>query len=187
MTTDDWERRIDEVWDLAAGSLVDDEVIARIDAIAAERGDDDARAVFERAGARDSAGRPDEAVPLYRRALELGLDAEYRPQAVVQLASSIRNLGDAGEALRLIEAEHRDHPEGHLLAVPEVVGLVQGGEPVVDRVGGGEAPRTRSRGPRAACWPPRRARAPASPPCTPPPAARPHRRGAACRSRAARA
>ena len=92
MTTDDWERRIDEVWDLAAGSLVDDEVIARIDAIAAERGDDDARAVFERAGARDSAGRPDEAVPLYRRALELGLD-------------------DAGEALRLIEAEHRDHPD----------------------------------------------------------------------------
>ena len=111
MTTDDWERRIDEVWDLAAGSLVDDEVIARIDAIAAERGDDDARAVFERAGARDSAGRPEEAVPLYRRALELGLDAEHRPQAVVQLASSIRNLGDAGEALRLIEAEHRDHPD----------------------------------------------------------------------------
>jgi tetratricopeptide (TPR) repeat protein len=111
MTTDDWERRIDEVWDLAAGSLVDDEVIARIDAIAAERGDDDARAVFERAGARDSAGRPGEAVPLYRRALELGLDAEHRPQAVVQLASSIRNLGDAGEALRLIEAEHREHPD----------------------------------------------------------------------------
>ena len=111
MTADDWERRIDEVWNLAAGSLVDDEVIARIDAIAAERGDDDARAVFERAGARDSAGRPEEAVPLYRRALELGLDAEHRPQAVVQLASSIRNLGDPGEALRLIEAEHRDHPD----------------------------------------------------------------------------
>ncbi|QEO15820.1 tetratricopeptide repeat protein [Agromyces intestinalis] len=111
MTTDDWEQRIDEVWRLAAGSLVDDEVIARIDAIAAERGDDDARAVFERAGARDSAGRPDEAVPLYRRSLELGLDDEHRPQAIVQLASSIRNLGDVDEALRLIEAEHRDHPE----------------------------------------------------------------------------
>ncbi|UOE45274.1 tetratricopeptide repeat protein [Agromyces larvae] len=111
MTTDDWERRIDEVWSLAAGSLVDEEVIARIDAIAAERGDDDARAVFERAGARDSAGRPDEAVPLYRRALELGLDDEHRPQAIVQLASSVRNLGDVDEALRLIEAEHRTHPD----------------------------------------------------------------------------
>ena len=110
MVDDDWERRIAEVWDEAAGSLVGDEVIARIDEIAAERGDSNARAVFERAGARDSAGRPDEAVPLYRRALELGLDEEHRPQAVVQLASSVRNLGDIDEALRLIESEHRDHP-----------------------------------------------------------------------------
>ncbi|WP_173924204.1 tetratricopeptide repeat protein [Agromyces sp. Marseille-P2726] len=109
--TDDWERRIAEVWEEAAGSPVDDELITRIDEIAAERGDSDARAVFERAGARDSAGRPDQAVPLYRRALELGLDDEHRPQAVVQLASSVRNLGDVAEALRLIEHEHRDHPD----------------------------------------------------------------------------
>ncbi|WP_157001252.1 tetratricopeptide repeat protein [Agromyces laixinhei] len=108
---DDWERRIADVWSSAAGSVVDHEVIVQIDALAAERGDDDARAIFERAGARDSAGRPAEAVPLYRRALELGLDEEHRPQAVVQLASSIRNLGDLDEALRLIEAEHREHPD----------------------------------------------------------------------------
>jgi tetratricopeptide (TPR) repeat protein len=109
--TDDWEDRIAEVWTQAAGSMVDDEVIARIDAIAAERGPGDARAEFERAGARDSAGRPDEAVPLYARALELGLDGEHRPQAVIQMASSIRNLGRPDEALALIEAEYRDHPD----------------------------------------------------------------------------
>jgi len=109
MTT--WEQRIDEVWDAAANELVDDEVIARIDAIAAERGEDDARAEFERAGARDSAGRPDEAIPLYRRALDLGLDAEHEPQAIIQLASSLRNVGETGEALALLERAHEDAAE----------------------------------------------------------------------------
>lgn len=107
----DWQERIDAVWEAAAGGLVDDEVIARIDAIAAERGPDDAEAVFERAGARDSAGRPDEAVPLYRRALELGLDDDRRAQATIQLASSLRNLGQVGEALALITAEQEAHPD----------------------------------------------------------------------------
>ncbi len=64
-----WDERIDEVWDDATGEEVGDDTIARIDALAAERGPDDARAEFERAGARDSAGRPAEAVELYRRAL----------------------------------------------------------------------------------------------------------------------
>ncbi|WP_127793607.1 tetratricopeptide repeat protein [Agromyces sp. LHK192] len=130
--TDDWDRRIAEVWELAAGSLVDDEVIERIDAIAAERGDDDARAAFERAGARDSAGLPEDAVPLYRRALELGLDDEHRPQAVVQLASSIRNLGDVAEALRMIEAEYRDHPDAPYrdeVAAFLALALVSAGDP----------------------------------------------------------
>lgn len=106
-----WHERIDEVWEDAAGREVGDEIIERIDAIAAERGPGDARAEFERAGARDSAGRPDEAVPLYRRALEIGLDEEHRPQAVIQLASSLRNLGEYDEALALISAEQDAHPD----------------------------------------------------------------------------
>ena len=101
-----WDERIDEVWADASGEEVGAEIIARIDALAAERGADDARAEFERAGARDSAGRPEEAVPLYPRALELGLDEEHRPQAVIQLASTIRNLGKLDEALDLLRAEY---------------------------------------------------------------------------------
>lgn len=108
---DEWQQRIDAIWNDASGTIGDDELIARIDEIAAERGDDDAQAVLERAGARDSAGRPDEAVPLYERALRLGLDDENRPQAVIQMASSIRNLGDAARALELLEAELRDHAD----------------------------------------------------------------------------
>lgn len=88
-----WDDRVEQVWAEATGDEVGDDTIARIDALAAERGPDDARAEFERAGARDSAGRPAEAVELYRRALALGLDEEHRPQCVIQLASSLRNLG----------------------------------------------------------------------------------------------
>ena len=127
-----WEERIDEVWTDAAGGAVDDEVIERIDALAAERGTDDARAEFERAGARDSAGRPEEAVVLYRRALELGLDEEHRPQAVIQLASSLRNLGENEEALALIVAEHengQDSPYRDAIAAMHALVLASCGRP----------------------------------------------------------
>lgn len=120
-----WEERIATIWSAASGELVDDEVIARIDAIAAERGPEDARAEFERAGARDSAGREAEAVELYRRALALGLDDEHRPQAVIQLASSLRNIGDFEQALVLLEEEQRAHPESpYRDAVAVVTSLV---------------------------------------------------------------
>ncbi|MPS75231.1 MAG: tetratricopeptide repeat protein, partial [Microbacterium sp.] len=107
-----WDDRVEQVWAEATGDEVGDETIARIDALAAERGPDDARAEFERAGARDSAGRPAEAVELYRRALALGLDEEHRPQCVIQLASSLRNLGDYDEALRVIRAEEEIAADG---------------------------------------------------------------------------
>nr|WP_314842571.1 tetratricopeptide repeat protein [uncultured Microbacterium sp.] len=107
-----WDERVDDVWAAASGEEVGDETIARIDALAAERGTEDARAEFERAGARDSAGRPAEAVVLYRRALELGLDDEHRPQCVIQLASSLRNLGEYDEALLVITAEQERFPAG---------------------------------------------------------------------------
>ncbi|WP_203721969.1 tetratricopeptide repeat protein [Paractinoplanes abujensis] len=63
---------------------------------------DDAAGLFERASARDFAGREAEAEPLYRAALAAGLDDERRPQAVIQLASTLRNLGRAGEAVALL-------------------------------------------------------------------------------------
>ena len=107
-----WDERIDDVWADAAGDEVGDDTIARIDALAAERGPEDGRAEFERAGARDSAGRPDEAVALYRRALALGLDEDHRSQCVIQLASSLRNLGEFDEALHAIRAEAERAPDG---------------------------------------------------------------------------
>ena len=99
----DWQERVAEAW---AADVTDAERVALIDALAAERPHDDAVALFERAGARDSAGLEAEAEPLYRRALELGLDEDRRVQAVIQLASTIRNLGKVDESLALLRAEY---------------------------------------------------------------------------------
>ncbi|HWV49198.1 MAG TPA: tetratricopeptide repeat protein [Microbacterium sp.] len=128
---DTWEERIDAVW-AASGTLTDDELVEAIDAIAAERGPEDARAEFERGGARDSAGREAEAVVLYRRALERGLDDEHRPQAVIQLASSLRNIGEYDEALALLDAEERAHPDSRYrdaVAVVKSLVLASSGSP----------------------------------------------------------
>ncbi|MEU1970564.1 tetratricopeptide repeat protein [Microbacterium sp. NPDC019599] len=99
----DWEDRVAAAW---AADVTDAERIALIDALAAERPEGDAVALFERAGARDSAGLEAEAEPLYRRALDAGLDEDRRVQAVIQLASTIRNLGKVDESLALLRAEY---------------------------------------------------------------------------------
>ncbi|MEI5583004.1 MULTISPECIES: tetratricopeptide repeat protein [unclassified Agromyces] len=104
---DDWQHLIDAVWD-AASELGDEGVIEQIDALVAELPPDDPRGPFEAAGARDSAGREDEAEPRYRRALELGLSGRARVEAHIQLASTVRTLGRPGEALQLLEAVRAD-------------------------------------------------------------------------------
>ncbi|MEQ6898306.1 tetratricopeptide repeat protein [Microbacterium sp. KR10-403] len=102
--TDEWQRRVDAVWTDAA--LDDAARIAAIDELAAELGPRHPVALFERAGARDSAGLEAEAEPLYLAALEAGLDPHRRTQAVIQLASTIRNLGRTDEALALLRDEY---------------------------------------------------------------------------------
>ncbi|GAA2060201.1 tetratricopeptide repeat protein [Catenulispora yoronensis] len=79
---------------------------AAIDALAAELPEDDADALFHRASARDSRGHSDRAVPLYARALELGgLTGENRRRAVIQMSSSLRNIGRVEEALANLQRE----------------------------------------------------------------------------------
>lgn len=110
--TDHWQERVDAVW--ADDDLDDATRLQRIDALAGELAPGDARGLFERAGARDSAGFEADAEPLYRAALEAGLDDERRPQAVIQLASTVRNLGRAGEAVRMLRAEVDREPPSPL-------------------------------------------------------------------------
>ena len=103
-TDDDWEQRLAAVW-AAADDLDDADLRARVAALAAERPAGDATALFELGGADDSTGRPEEAEGHYRQALEAGLEGERRRRAVIQLASTLRNLGRAEESVELLSAE----------------------------------------------------------------------------------
>lgn len=102
--TPDWEGRLETLW-ASLDAREPAGFVAALDALAAELPPGDAIALFERAGARDSTGRTDEAVPLYRAALAAGLTGLRRRRATIQLASSLRALGDAAQAAALLEAE----------------------------------------------------------------------------------
>ncbi|GAA2889015.1 tetratricopeptide repeat protein [Microbacterium esteraromaticum] len=128
---DEWQSRIDAVW--ADGALSDHERIARIDALAAELGAGHPVALFERAGARDSAGEEEAAEPLYRAALDAGLDPERRTRAIIQLASTIRNLGRVDESLQLLADEYertRSAAMADEAAAFYALALVSSGDPV---------------------------------------------------------
>jgi tetratricopeptide (TPR) repeat protein len=110
VTDDAWERRVADVW-ATFDERTDEENRALVDALAAELPDGSAAASFERACAFDSTARSDLAVPLYRDALDRGLGPERRRRAVIQLASSLRNVGEAEESVRLLAAELVREPD----------------------------------------------------------------------------
>ena len=99
-----WEERIAELW-ASIDDHSEDEFLARMEELAGELAADSGVAAFERASAFDSTGHPDLAVPLYREALERGLQGERRRRAMIQMASSLRNLGQADKSLELLTTE----------------------------------------------------------------------------------
>lgn len=101
---DAWEERVAAVW-ANAGQRSEAEVVDAIEALAAQRPADDAAALYERASACDFVGSEADAEPLYRAALAAGLDAQRRPRAVIQLASTLRNLHRPAESVELLRDE----------------------------------------------------------------------------------
>lgn len=67
--------------------------------------------LYERGGAHDSAGREEQAIPLYEQALAAGLAGELRARCLLQLGSSLRNVGRVDEAVTLLEDARREFPE----------------------------------------------------------------------------
>jgi len=100
----DWEQRLDALW-AAFDGYREEAFLAEMTRLVAERPADDPVALFELAGAHDSIGHEEEAIGLYRRALALGLAGGRRRRAVIQLASSLRNVGEAEEGVALLRAE----------------------------------------------------------------------------------
>lgn len=105
---DDWQARSDALWgefdDFAADGRETD-FVAAVDALAAELGADDPVALHERGGARDSTGDEAGAIDFYRRSLAGGLSGIRRRECTIQLASSLRNVDAAVEAVALLQAE----------------------------------------------------------------------------------
>jgi len=105
---DEWSRRVEQFWESADDDDVE-AVLTSMRALVAERPAGDPAALLEWAGAHDSVGLEAEAVPLYREALSAGLDPEREARAVVQLASSLRNVGEPEAAIELLRTAP-DHP-----------------------------------------------------------------------------
>jgi tetratricopeptide (TPR) repeat protein len=118
----DWEARSAQAWAeidayQARGDAGDADFRARIEELAGELPQDSAIASFERGCAWDSTGHSDKAVPLYREALERGLTGIRRRRAVIQMASSLRNIGRVEESVALLTAEAENHdPDAAALA-----------------------------------------------------------------------
>lgn len=107
-----WEERALALW--AQLDAMDDERFrSAVAALAGELPAGHPAGLFEQAAAWDSTGRSDRAVPLYARALDGGLTGERRRRAVIQMASSLRNLGRPEESVALLTAE-RDAADDHL-------------------------------------------------------------------------
>ncbi|UYM03701.1 tetratricopeptide repeat protein [Solicola gregarius] len=103
---DEWDERVAAVW-TTAGGVDEDTVGERIAALVAER-PDEPRAAFELASAHDFCGDEATAIGLYERALRGELDDARRQQAVIQLASSLRIVGRASEAVAVLESHTFD-------------------------------------------------------------------------------
>ncbi|HEY4021665.1 MAG TPA: tetratricopeptide repeat protein [Pseudonocardiaceae bacterium] len=101
----DWEQRLADAWASLDRIPDEHEFRALIEGLVAELPEGSAVADFERACAFDSTGAPDQAIPLYRAALATGLTGIRRRRAVIQLSSSLRNVGHPEESVALLTTE----------------------------------------------------------------------------------
>ena len=99
-----WEARNAELW-RTIDNFEPEAFVAAVDRLASELPEGNPVRLFERACAQDSTGHADLAVPLYGEALSGGLIGLRRRRAVIQMASSLRNLGNPAEAARLLLGE----------------------------------------------------------------------------------
>ena len=99
-----WEARVADLWK-TLDDCAPDIFVAQMNRLVAELPSSSATGLFERGAAHDSTGHPELAVPLYQAALAAGLDGLRRRRAVIQMASSLRNLGNPARAAELLSEE----------------------------------------------------------------------------------
>ena len=99
--TDAWDDRVKQFW-ATFGETEPEAALTAMRALVDERPQDDPEALYEWASIHDSLGFEAEAVALYRAALDGGLAGARQPQAIIQLASSLRNVGEPQAAVELL-------------------------------------------------------------------------------------
>jgi hypothetical protein len=99
----DWDSQIHDFWKRADGSNPQG-LIAEMEQLVAQLPAGSPEGFFELASVHDFFGNEELAIPLYERALESGLAGLKREKAIIQLASSLRNVGRAADAMVLLES-----------------------------------------------------------------------------------
>jgi tetratricopeptide (TPR) repeat protein len=106
MNTSDaiWETQLTELW-RSLDDCSEDEFVSAMRQLTAKLPEGDPVALFELGAAYDSTGSPGEAVALYEAALRAGLSGLRRRRVKIQLASSLRNLGQPKQAAEMLFEE----------------------------------------------------------------------------------
>lgn len=97
-----WNEQIETFWRSAEGKTAQN-LREELEELLAKRPANDALVLFERASLHDYLGEEAQAVEPYRAAIATGLDPEKLDEARIQLASTLRNLGQAGHAVELLQ------------------------------------------------------------------------------------
>ena len=90
---------------------------------------DDPEALYQLGSAHDSAGDEAAAVEPYRRALALGLVPERDLACRIQLASTLRNLGETGEAVAILRDVTAANPRDRAAVMFLALALLSDGQP----------------------------------------------------------
>lgn len=104
MTDATWDRKIDRFYEQEFDESDPGGSIQKMQALVAERPEGDAAALFELGGVHDSLGLEEEAIRLYRDAIAAGLEGERATRVMIQLASTLRNVGASAEAVSMLES-----------------------------------------------------------------------------------
>jgi tetratricopeptide (TPR) repeat protein len=106
MNTSDttWESRLAALW-MTLDQFGEAEFINAMRRITSELPEGDPVALFELGAAHDSTGSPKEAVQFYEAALQAGLAGLRRRRVKIQMASSLRNLGQPQRSAEMLFEE----------------------------------------------------------------------------------
>ncbi len=122
----DWHVAVEKGWEL----VNDEPKLIQYFMTLKNQNPESSRAHFELANALDFCGREAEAIPHYEEALRFdGLSHEVQAYTMVQLGSSLRNVGRVEEAIDLLVKAEHDYPEHWAVSLFLALALYSAGRP----------------------------------------------------------